>query len=64
MLDAVISADFYRPLAGASELRTQLAERLRRAPDYEAALNAARVWMPMRKWRSFIQTRAALSAAS
>ena len=51
MLDAVISADFYRPLRGASELRAELAERLARAPDYEAALNLARVWMRERHFR-------------
>ncbi|HRO12318.1 MAG TPA: bifunctional [glutamine synthetase] adenylyltransferase/[glutamine synthetase]-adenylyl-L-tyrosine phosphorylase, partial [Amaricoccus sp.] len=51
VLDAVISADFYRPLHSASELRAQLAERLRTAPDYEGALNAARVWMRERHFR-------------
>ncbi|HET9069039.1 MAG TPA: bifunctional [glutamine synthetase] adenylyltransferase/[glutamine synthetase]-adenylyl-L-tyrosine phosphorylase, partial [Amaricoccus sp.] len=51
VLDAVISADFWRPLAGASELRSQLADRLARAADYEAALNAARVWMRERHFR-------------
>ena len=51
VLDAVISADFYRPLRGASELRAELAERLRQAFDYEAALNLARVWMRERHFR-------------
>ena len=36
---------------GAAELRAELAERLRRAADYEAALNAARVWMQERHFR-------------
>ncbi len=51
VLDAVISADFYRPLRGAAELRADLAERMRAAPDYETALNAARVWMRERHFR-------------
>jgi len=51
VLDAVISQDFYRPLRGASELRAELAERLARIDDYEAALDAARVWMKERHFR-------------
>jgi glutamate-ammonia-ligase adenylyltransferase len=43
VLDAVLSRDFYAPLRGAAELRVELAERMETAPDYEAALNAARV---------------------
>jgi glutamate-ammonia-ligase adenylyltransferase len=51
VLDAVISRDFYRPLRGASELRAGLAERLAEAPDYEAKLDAARIWMKERHFR-------------
>jgi glutamate-ammonia-ligase adenylyltransferase len=51
VLDAVISADFYRPLAGASELRSQLTDRLSRAADYESALDSARIWMRERHFR-------------
>jgi glutamate-ammonia-ligase adenylyltransferase len=51
VLDAVISADFYRPLPSASEMRVDLAAQLAAAGDYEAALNAARVWMKERHFR-------------
>ena len=51
VLDAVISQDFYRPLRGADELRSELAERLARIADYETALNAARIWMKERHFR-------------
>ncbi|MFT3972919.1 MAG: bifunctional [glutamine synthetase] adenylyltransferase/[glutamine synthetase]-adenylyl-L-tyrosine phosphorylase [Amaricoccus sp.] len=51
VLDAVISADFYRPLPSASEMRGDLAARIAGAADYEAALNAARVWMKERHFR-------------
>ena len=51
VLDAVISADFYRPLPSASEMRGELALRLAEARDYEAALNVARVWMKERHFR-------------
>jgi glutamate-ammonia-ligase adenylyltransferase len=51
VLDAVISPDFYRPLAGASELRAELAERLGPIADYETVLNAARTWMKERHFR-------------
>lgn len=51
VLDAVISADFYRPLPSAAEMRADLAERLAAAGDYEVALNAARVWMKERHFR-------------
>ena len=51
VFDAVISPDFYRPLRGLDELRPQLARRLAAADDYEAALNAARVWKKERHFR-------------
>jgi glutamate-ammonia-ligase adenylyltransferase len=51
VLDAVISHDFYLPLRGAAELRHELAEILAAAPDYEAALAAARVWTRERHFR-------------
>ena len=51
VLDAVISADFYRPLPSASEMRADLAGRLTAAADYEAALDAARIWMKERHFR-------------
>lgn len=51
VLDAVISADFYRPLPSAGEMRGDLGGRLAAAADYEAALNAARVWMKERHFR-------------
>ena len=51
VLDAVVGRDFYRPLRAAGELRAELAERLAAAPDYEAALNAARTWMKERHFR-------------
>jgi [glutamine synthetase] adenylyltransferase / [glutamine synthetase]-adenylyl-L-tyrosine phosphorylase len=47
----VISGDFYRPLRGMAELRADLAPRLAGAADYEAALNASRVWMKERHFR-------------
>ncbi|MFO1209552.1 MAG: bifunctional [glutamine synthetase] adenylyltransferase/[glutamine synthetase]-adenylyl-L-tyrosine phosphorylase [Amaricoccus sp.] len=50
VLDAVISRDFYLPLPGTQELRADLAARMR-GLDYEAALNAARVWMKERHFR-------------
>ncbi len=51
VLDAVISRDFYRPLKGLSELRDALMARLDEAPDYESALNVARIWMRERHFR-------------
>ena len=51
VFDAVISPDFYRPLRGLAELRAELAERLVAAGDYEAALNAARLWKKERHFR-------------
>ncbi len=51
VLDAVISRDFYLPLPSAAELRVELSDRLGRAADYEAALNAARIWMKERHFR-------------
>ncbi len=51
VLDAVISRDFYLALSGTAELRADLAVRLRQAPDYETALNVARIWMKERHFR-------------
>ncbi|MBP7001041.1 bifunctional [glutamine synthetase] adenylyltransferase/[glutamine synthetase]-adenylyl-L-tyrosine phosphorylase [Amaricoccus sp.] len=51
ILDAVIGADFYKPLRGADELRAELTESLAAVPDYERALDRARVWMKERQFR-------------
>lgn len=51
VLDAVLAADFYRPLRAADELRADLAARLAETTDYESALNAARVWTKERHFR-------------
>lgn len=51
VLDAVISADFYRPLGSATALAAELTHRLADAPDYETALNQARIWMKERHFR-------------
>jgi glutamate-ammonia-ligase adenylyltransferase len=47
----VISPDFYVPLRGTEALRTELAQVLARAPDYQSALDAARVWTKERHFR-------------
>ncbi len=51
VFDAVIGPDFYRFLRGTAELREELEDELARAPDYEAALGAARRWMRERHFR-------------
>jgi [glutamine synthetase] adenylyltransferase / [glutamine synthetase]-adenylyl-L-tyrosine phosphorylase len=51
VLDVVISSDFYRPFPPMSDLRADLARQLAEAGDYEAALNASRVWMKERHFR-------------
>jgi glutamate-ammonia-ligase adenylyltransferase len=51
VLDAVISSDFYKPLRGADDLKAELAEALAPIPDYERALDRARVWMKERQFR-------------
>lgn len=51
VLDAVISRDFYAALPGGRELRADLARVLAGVPDYETALNRARVWMKERHFR-------------
>ncbi len=51
VLDAVIAADFYRPLGGASELRASLARRLDGLDDYERTLDTARAWLKERAFR-------------
>ncbi len=62
VLDVVISPDFYRPLRGVAELRAGLAERLDRAADYEAKLNAARIWMKERHFRIGVHLLRGLAA--
>ena len=51
VLDAVIAADFYRPLGSASELRASLGRRLAGLDDYERTLDTARAWMKERTFR-------------
>lgn len=51
VLDAVISQDFFGRLRGVNDLRSELQEVLERTPDYEAALNAARIWTKERHFR-------------
>ena len=51
VLDAVISRDFYAALPGGQELRADLARILAGIPDYETALNRARIWMKERHFR-------------
>ncbi|RYH03345.1 glutamine-synthetase adenylyltransferase [Salipiger sp. IMCC34102] len=51
VLDAVIGGDFFAPWPGVEALTEQLAQELARAPDYEAALSLARVWMKERHFR-------------
>ncbi|GAB4389126.1 [protein-PII] uridylyltransferase family protein [Albidovulum sp.] len=48
VLDAVIGGDFFAPWPGGKALAAALADRLHEAPDYEAALAAARRWA--REW--------------
>jgi glutamate-ammonia-ligase adenylyltransferase len=51
VFDAVISPDFYVELRGAETLRAELARVLAGAPDYQGALDAARVWTKERHFR-------------
>ena len=51
VLDAVIAADFYRPLGSASELRASLARRIQGLDDYERTLDTTRAWMKERTFR-------------
>ena len=51
VFDAVISPDFYRPLRGVEDLRAELARQLDAAPDYQSALDLARVWTKERHFR-------------
>lgn len=51
VFDAVIGADFYGPLHGVEGLRPDLAATLKRAEDYEAALNRARAWKKEQHFR-------------
>ncbi len=51
VFDAVIAADFYRPLGSAAELRASLAARLAGLDDYERTLDTARAWMKERTFR-------------
>ncbi len=44
VFDAVIGGDFFSPWPGEDALRADLAQRLKAAPDYEAALTEARRW--------------------
>jgi [glutamine synthetase] adenylyltransferase / [glutamine synthetase]-adenylyl-L-tyrosine phosphorylase len=63
VLDAVISGDFYRPLRGMAELRADLAPLLAGAADYEAALNASRIWMKERHFRIGVHLLRELASA-
>ena len=51
VFDAVISSDFFGPLHGTDVLRAELAGLLDGAPDYQAALDLARVWTKERHFR-------------
>ena len=51
VFDAVISPDFYVALRGPDALRTELARLLEGAPDYQSALDLARVWTKERHFR-------------
>ncbi|MCR9125288.1 MAG: bifunctional [glutamine synthetase] adenylyltransferase/[glutamine synthetase]-adenylyl-L-tyrosine phosphorylase [Rhodobacteraceae bacterium] len=49
VFDAVLGGDFFDDWPGAAELTGQLSRRLENERDYEARLDAARVWT--REWR-------------
>ncbi len=51
VLDAVISQDFFGNLRTVDALRTELRDVVDRSSDYEAALNATRVWSKERHFR-------------
>ena len=61
VFDAVIGPDFFRPLRGEAELIAELTRRLDAAPDYEAALGAARVWKNERHFRIGVHLLRALA---
>ncbi|MFN3953734.1 MAG: glutamine-synthetase adenylyltransferase [Pararhodobacter sp.] len=48
VFDAVIGGDFFSPWPGTEALKADLGTRLEGAPDYEARLLAARIWL--REW--------------
>jgi len=51
VLDAVITPDFYAPLRARADLSAELAHTMAGAPDYETALNLARIWRRERHFR-------------
>ncbi len=54
-LDAVLSPDFFQPLPAPNTLAAELADRLARSPDYEARLDAARIWVREQTFRVGVQ---------
>ena len=63
VLDAVLDRTFFEPLEDAPALAADLATRLSRVEDYEAALDVARRWVHERRFRIGVQVLRGIATA-